>query len=160
MPADVVITEYTDPGCPWAFSAEPFRRRIDWLYGAHVEWASRMVVLSDSPDDYIEKGFTPEKQGSAFATMARMHRMPIDTSVRPRMTTTAPACRAVVAARVHSLGHAAGLLRCLRVSHFEGDSQVRWFEGNFEAYEEHRRALLGDEADRPHRITYKRLTRT
>ena len=43
---------------------------------------------------------------------------------------------------------------------FEGDSQVRWFEGNFEAYEEHRRALLGDEADRPHRITYKRLTRT
>ncbi len=43
---------------------------------------------------------------------------------------------------------------------FEGDSQVRWFEGNFEAYEEHRRELLGDEADRPHRITYKRLTRT
>jgi len=43
---------------------------------------------------------------------------------------------------------------------FEGDSQVRWFEGNFEAYEEHRRALLGAEADRPHRITYKRLTRT
>ena len=42
---------------------------------------------------------------------------------------------------------------------FEGDSQVTWFEGNFEAYEEHRRALLGDEADRPHRITYKRLTR-
>ncbi len=43
---------------------------------------------------------------------------------------------------------------------FEGDSQVRWFEGNFEAYEEHRRELLGDEADRPHRITYKKLTRT
>ncbi|MBA3329018.1 MAG: energy-dependent translational throttle protein EttA [Solirubrobacterales bacterium] len=43
---------------------------------------------------------------------------------------------------------------------FEGDSQARWFEGNFEAYEEHRRELLGDEADRPHRITYKRLTRT
>jgi sulfate-transporting ATPase len=43
---------------------------------------------------------------------------------------------------------------------FEGDSQVTWFEGNFEAYEEHRRARLGAEADRPHRITYKRLTRT
>jgi ATP-binding cassette ChvD family protein len=42
---------------------------------------------------------------------------------------------------------------------FEGDSQVTWFEGNFEAYEERRRALLGDEADRPHRITYKKLTR-
>jgi ATP-binding cassette ChvD family protein len=43
---------------------------------------------------------------------------------------------------------------------FEGDSKVTWFEGNFEAYEEWRHATLGDEADRPHRITYKKLTRT
>jgi sulfate-transporting ATPase len=43
---------------------------------------------------------------------------------------------------------------------FEGDSQVVWYEGNFEAYEENRRARLGADADRPHRITYKRLTRT
>jgi ATPase subunit of ABC transporter with duplicated ATPase domains len=42
---------------------------------------------------------------------------------------------------------------------FEGDSQVVWFEGNFEAYEEHRHLRLGAEADRPHRITYKKLTR-
>jgi energy-dependent translational throttle protein EttA len=42
---------------------------------------------------------------------------------------------------------------------FEGDSQVTWFEGNFEAYEEHRHARLGADADRPHRITYKKLTR-
>ena len=42
---------------------------------------------------------------------------------------------------------------------FEGDSQVTWFEGNFEAYEEHRRELLGAEADRPHRISYKKLVR-
>jgi ATP-binding cassette ChvD family protein len=42
---------------------------------------------------------------------------------------------------------------------FEGDSQVRWFEGNFEAYEEFRREQLGAAADRPHRLTYKRLTR-
>jgi len=42
---------------------------------------------------------------------------------------------------------------------FEGDSQVVWFEGNFEAYESARRERLGDAADRPHRITYKKLTR-
>jgi sulfate-transporting ATPase len=42
---------------------------------------------------------------------------------------------------------------------FEGDSQVSWFEGNFEAYETHRHALLGAAADRPHRISYKRLIR-
>ncbi len=43
---------------------------------------------------------------------------------------------------------------------FEGDSQVRWFEGNFDAYEEERHARLGAEADRPHRIQYKRLVRS
>ncbi|HEY1522081.1 MAG TPA: energy-dependent translational throttle protein EttA [Solirubrobacteraceae bacterium] len=42
---------------------------------------------------------------------------------------------------------------------FEGESQVRWFEGNFEAYESFRREQLGAEADRPHRITYKKLVR-
>ncbi len=42
---------------------------------------------------------------------------------------------------------------------FEGDSQVEWFEGNFEAYEEDKRRRLGPEADRPHRVTYRRLTR-
>ena len=42
---------------------------------------------------------------------------------------------------------------------FEGDSQVHWFEGNFEAYEEWRHEQLGAEADRPHRISYKKLTR-
>jgi ATP-binding cassette ChvD family protein len=42
---------------------------------------------------------------------------------------------------------------------FEGNSQVRWFEGNFEAYESFRRDQLGADADRPHRITYKKLVR-
>jgi ATP-binding cassette ChvD family protein len=42
---------------------------------------------------------------------------------------------------------------------FEGDSHVEWFEGNFEAYEEDKRRRLGPEADRPHRVTYRRLTR-
>jgi sulfate-transporting ATPase len=42
---------------------------------------------------------------------------------------------------------------------FEGDSTVVWFEGNFEAYEAYRHERLGAAADRPHRITYKRLVR-
>jgi ATPase subunit of ABC transporter with duplicated ATPase domains len=42
---------------------------------------------------------------------------------------------------------------------FEGDSQARWFEGNFEAYETFRREQLGAAADRPKRITYKKLVR-
>jgi ATP-binding cassette ChvD family protein len=42
---------------------------------------------------------------------------------------------------------------------FEGDSQVRWFEGNFSEYEGWRRKQLGAEADQPHRIRYKPLVR-
>ncbi|HZB46352.1 MAG TPA: energy-dependent translational throttle protein EttA [Pyrinomonadaceae bacterium] len=42
---------------------------------------------------------------------------------------------------------------------FEGDSRVEWFEGNYSAYEEDRRARLGDAAAQPHRIKYRQLTR-
>jgi len=42
---------------------------------------------------------------------------------------------------------------------FEGDSHVEWFEGNFESYEEDKRRRLGDAADRPTRLAYKKLTR-
>jgi len=40
---------------------------------------------------------------------------------------------------------------------FEGDSQVVWFEGNYQDYEKNRHERLGAEADQPHRIKYKRL---
>jgi energy-dependent translational throttle protein EttA len=42
---------------------------------------------------------------------------------------------------------------------FEGDSHVEWFEGNFDSYEEDKRRRLGDAADRPTRLAYKKLTR-
>ncbi|MCS6772320.1 MAG: energy-dependent translational throttle protein EttA [Kiritimatiellae bacterium] len=43
---------------------------------------------------------------------------------------------------------------------FEGDSKVTWFEGNYEAYHEHRRRLLGDAADRPTRMRFKPIRPT
>jgi ATPase subunit of ABC transporter with duplicated ATPase domains len=42
---------------------------------------------------------------------------------------------------------------------FEGDSHVEWFEGNFQDYEEDKERRLGAEALRPHRMTYRKLTR-
>jgi energy-dependent translational throttle protein EttA len=42
---------------------------------------------------------------------------------------------------------------------FEGDSRVVWFEGNYQDYDADRRRRLGAEADRPHRIKYRKLTR-
>ena len=121
MPA-VRIVEYTDPGCPWAYSAEPVRRRIEWLYGDDVAWEVRMVVLADSPDEYRDRGFTPERQAAAFAKIAREHGMPIDTKQRSRVAATRPACEAVVATRLLAPDRARALLRCLRVHFFAGDA--------------------------------------
>ena len=120
MAAEVRITEYTDPGCPWAWSAEPFRRRLQWLYGDSIEWRERMVGLADSPEHYEDKGFTTDKQSKSFAKIAEEHGMPIDTSERPRMAATLPACRAVVATQLNAPERAQQLLRCLRVQHFSG----------------------------------------
>jgi ATP-binding cassette ChvD family protein len=42
---------------------------------------------------------------------------------------------------------------------FEGDSKVTWFDGNYSDYEADRKARMGDDAERPHRIKYRQLTR-
>jgi len=48
---------------------------------------------------------------------------------------------------------------CTHILSFEGNSKVVWFEGNFSDYQENRRERLGKDADIPHRIKYKKLTR-
>ncbi|MBN8807448.1 MAG: energy-dependent translational throttle protein EttA [Sphingomonas sp.] len=48
---------------------------------------------------------------------------------------------------------------CTHILAFEGNSHVEWFEGNFESYEEDKRRRLGDAADRPTALAYKKLTR-
>jgi predicted DsbA family dithiol-disulfide isomerase len=117
---DVLITEFTDPGCPWAYSAEPFRRRLNWLYGDSIAWEVRLVVLSESPEDYLARGFDTSKQSQAYRRISHDHGMPIDTRERPRMVATLPACRAVVAARRHAPAKMRRLLRRLRVRNFSG----------------------------------------
>ena len=117
----ITITHYTDPGCPFAWSAEPARRRLQWLYGDQLQWRLRMVGLTERPEDYIDKGFTPERQSTAFERLAEAHGMPMDTSLRPRMAATMPACRAVVAVRRHAPEQEAAMLRALRVLHFSGE---------------------------------------
>jgi predicted DsbA family dithiol-disulfide isomerase len=116
----VRITEFTDAGCPFAYSAEPFRQRLLWLYGDAVEWDVRMVGLSDSPAHYEAMGFGTKELAKSYKRLAREHGMPIDTSERPRMHATVPACRAVVAARRHAPDRVKLLLRRLRIRTFSG----------------------------------------
>ncbi len=117
----VKISEFTDPACPWAYSAEPFRRRLDWLYEGWIEWLPRMVVLADTADEYADRGYTPEFISNSQRRIAHDHRMPIDTRLRPRVPGTRLACQAFVAAREKAGRHEARLLlRSLRVRNFRG----------------------------------------
>ena len=119
--AYVCVTKFTDPGCPWAWSAEPFRWRLQWLYAGALDWRVRMVVLSESTQDNVDRGFTPDMLADGLAEIARDHKMPIDTRLRSRVPVTLPACRAIVAARVHSPAHAHPLLRALQIRNFSGE---------------------------------------
>src|SRR5256885_16632172 len=119
--ATLLIREFTDPACPFAFSAEPARLRLTWLFGEQIEGRRRMVGLPRSPDEYVERGFTPERQAAALADIQRRYGMPIDARERPRMTATVDACRAVVAARVHAPARERALLRRLRIHAMSGD---------------------------------------
>jgi predicted DsbA family dithiol-disulfide isomerase len=117
----VTITDFTDPGCPFAFSAEPIRLRLAWIYGAQIDWRPRMVGLAETSTVYEGSGFTVERLSKSLAHLSNEYHMPIDTSLRPRMAATVPACRAVVAARLNAPAHEEALLRRLRVRTFSGE---------------------------------------
>ncbi len=118
--AELTITDYTDPGCPFAWSAEPYRWRLQWLYGDQLDWQVRMVGLAEDGSVYEDKGFTAERMSDSFHHLGAQYHMPMDTSLRPRMAGTIPACRAVVAVRRHRPELEPAMLRALRVLHFSG----------------------------------------
>ena len=118
----VRITEFTDPTCPWAYSAEPIRQRINWLYEGRIEWEPRMVVLADTREEQDEKGLTAEKIAAATERIASEHLMPIDTRPKPYAPPSREACRLVVAARVHADRLTVRrALRSLRIRNFSGE---------------------------------------
>ena len=55
----VRIVEFTDPGCPFAFSAEPHRLRLRWLFGEQIRWELRMVGLAETRQENADRGLDP-----------------------------------------------------------------------------------------------------
>lgn len=102
------ITHFTDPACPFAFSAEPVRLRLRWHYGDQLSWRLRMIVLTLEPGE-------AEKLAEGAAGLQRRYGMPIDPAAYSRPASSEPACRAVVAARLNAPEAEATLLRRLRV---------------------------------------------
>jgi predicted DsbA family dithiol-disulfide isomerase len=111
----VRITEYTDPACPFAFSAEPALLKLRWLYGDALDWRTRMIVLARSERENLDKGLTTAMLVDGFRTLQEKHGMPIDWRERRRLAATLPAATAYVAVREHAPDQARHFLRALRV---------------------------------------------
>ncbi len=112
----VRIRHFTDPGCPFAFSAERQRLRLQWLYGEQLRWTTHLVVLSETPPVVL----TPERLAEGRRSLHERYGMPIAWTPPPRPAATIDACRAVVAARLQSEDRCGPLLRRLRVLCFAG----------------------------------------
>lgn len=104
----LVITHFTDPACPFAFSAEPARWRLRWHYGDQLVWRTRMIVLTEEPGE-------AERLAEGAPRLQRRHGMPIDPRPYARPASSFPACLAVVAARLNAPASEEPLLRRLRV---------------------------------------------
>jgi 2-hydroxychromene-2-carboxylate isomerase len=102
------IAHFTDPACPFAFSAEPTRMRRRWHYGDALTWRTRMIVLTREPGE-------AERLAEGAPGLQRKFGMPIDPRPYPRPASSEPARRAFVAARLNAPEAADVLLRRLRV---------------------------------------------
>jgi 2-hydroxychromene-2-carboxylate isomerase len=108
----VTIRHFTDPACPFAFSAERQRHRLLWLYGDQIEWEVHMVVLREEKVEW--------QHSDGYRRLHLLYGMPIDWRERPWLAATVHACRVVVAARLRWPDRAGLLLRRLRVLNMTG----------------------------------------
>jgi 2-hydroxychromene-2-carboxylate isomerase len=97
--APITVEHFSDPGCPWAYSASPHIAFLRWRYGDQLDWRLVLIGLAERAEQYLSRGYTPERQALGYRSF-RDRGMPFATEPRARVTGTATACRAVVATRV------------------------------------------------------------
>jgi 2-hydroxychromene-2-carboxylate isomerase len=114
----ITATHFTDPACPWAYSARPAHARLRWRFGDQIEWRLVLIGLSESGEAYERRGYTTDRLLDTQSRFSKRFGMPFSFERKPRLAGTARACRAVVAAREldPALGEAA--LRALQLLQF------------------------------------------
>jgi protein-disulfide isomerase-like protein with CxxC motif len=117
MPIPISTTLYTDPACPWGYSASPALRVLEWRYGAQLDWRLAVIGLTESADQYVARGFTPLRMARGTASFRRFG-MPFALEPKARASATARACRAIVAARLNQPGSEWKALRALQLMQF------------------------------------------
>lgn len=134
--ATITAWHFTDPGCPWAYSARPAHARLRWRFGGQLDWRLVLIGLSESGDAYVARGYTPALMTRGNRAFRGRFGMPFELHVKPRVAGTSRACRAIVAARAGdpALGEAA--LRALQFLQFttprllDDDDDLRWALGS------------------------------
>jgi 2-hydroxychromene-2-carboxylate isomerase len=116
--AKIEITHFTDPGCPWAYSASPAIAVLKWRYGAQLDWRLVTIGLTESAEQYIERGYTPVRATRGYMRYRRRYGMPFATEPRERIIGTALACRAIVATRLLDPAREDEAFRALQIAWF------------------------------------------
>jgi len=113
----IAVTHFSDPGCPWAYSAAPAFTVLRWRYGAQLRWRHVMIGLSETADHYRRRGTTGESQARNYRSF-RHRGMPFATEPRERPHATWPMCRVVVAARRLAPEREWAVFRALQLAQF------------------------------------------
>jgi predicted DsbA family dithiol-disulfide isomerase len=111
-------TLYSDPACPWAYSENPALRVIEWRYGDQVRWRLVVVGLTEDASQYEQRGYTPLRGALGQLRFRGRYGMPFAAAPKPRLSATARACRAVVAARLLSPGSEWRVFRAIQLANF------------------------------------------
>jgi 2-hydroxychromene-2-carboxylate isomerase len=109
---------YTDPGCPWAYSAIPALRVLQWRYGDQLEWRLVMVGLSEDASQYEARGHTPARSAIGHLRFRDRYGMPFSLAPKARLSATSRACRSIIAARLDRPGSEWLALRALQLANF------------------------------------------
>jgi 2-hydroxychromene-2-carboxylate isomerase len=111
------VTHFTDPGCPWAYSAWPAHATLKWRYGEQLHWTLAMIGLTEDAAQYAARGYTPTRSAVGYERFRRFG-MPFQITPKARLSATSPACRAVVATRLAAPGLEEAALRALQFAQF------------------------------------------
>jgi 2-hydroxychromene-2-carboxylate isomerase len=111
-------TLYTDAACPWAYSANPALRVLEWRYGGELEWRLVMIGLREDASGLVERGYTPARSVLGHMRFRHRYGMPFRLAPKERLAGTGRGCRAVVAARLHAPGSEWRVLRALQLGNF------------------------------------------
>ncbi|MEI6447620.1 MAG: hypothetical protein WCO96_07040 [Actinomycetes bacterium] len=127
------ILRITDPGCPFAYSAEPAQTVLRSRYGSQVNWSLAMIGLAADGSVYADKGYDGPAMARTYATFSRRYGMPVTTEARERPLATWPACRVVIATRLDSPDREAAVQRALQVAWFTTVAELDRDEALIEA---------------------------